>query len=219
VHLNFPNGLRADQIDDELIDLLEQTGTVHMALAVETANPRVQKIIRKNLMIDRAFKAIDAVSRKFIVCVFFMIGFPTETFKEAMETIKFAEELKYLAEPTLSVVRVYKGTPLFDMLKPNREQKKELLKQEKEFCQPKLFNDMVFYGDLFSSEKVPLKGDDIQALQWEWVRRIFNDSERIANSHKVLQRHMNQMQILEFYRNLFDKQSFNEKSLKQLLNV
>jgi radical SAM superfamily enzyme YgiQ (UPF0313 family) len=188
-----------------------------MALAVETASPRIQKIIGKNLSLDKAFKAIDAASRKFIICAFFMIGFPTETFEEAMETVQFAEQLEYLAEPTLSIVRVYKRTPLFDMLHPTEDQERALISQEQENLQPKLFNNSNFYGDLFPDSKVPLKGNDIQALQWEWVRRVLNNPKRVINSHTILQKHMNQMQVLEFYKNLFDKPKFNEKSLKQLL--
>ena len=53
VSLNFPNGLRADQLDDEFLDLLEKAGTVHMALAVETASPRLQKVVGKNLKIEK----------------------------------------------------------------------------------------------------------------------------------------------------------------------
>jgi radical SAM superfamily enzyme YgiQ (UPF0313 family) len=217
VQINFPNGLRADQIDDEMIDLLEQAGTVHTALAVESASPRIQKMIGKNLNLDKAFKAIDAASRKFIVCAFFMIGFPSETYKEAMETIEFAEHLEHLAEPTLSVVRVYNKTPLYDMLQPTEEQEKALISQEQENLQPKLFNNLIFYGDLFPDKKVPLKGNDIQTLQWEWVRRVFNNPKRIINSHRTLLRHMNQMQVMEFYRNLFDNPKFGSKSLKLLL--
>ena len=217
VRLNFSNGLRADQIDDEMIDLLVETGTVHMALAVETASPRIQKIIGKNLKLDKAFKAIDAASRRFIICTFFMIGFPTETFEEAMETVKFAEQLEYLAEPTLSIVRVYKRTSLYDMLQPTKDQEKALISQEQESFLPKLFSDLIFYGDLFPDEKVPLKGEDIKELRWEWVRRVLSNPKRIINSHRTLQKHLNQKQVMEFYRNLFDNSEFDEESLKLLL--
>jgi anaerobic magnesium-protoporphyrin IX monomethyl ester cyclase len=217
VRINFPNGMRADQIDDELIDLLEEVGTVHMALAVESGSPRVQKLIGKNLNLDKAWKWIDKASRKFIVCGLFMIGFPSETLEEAMETIRFAEALEYLAEPTCNVVRVYNKTKLSEMLEPNAEQNRALIEQEQKMLQPKLSEDPGFYGDLFPREKVPLRSDDIQTLQWEWVRRILNNPNRIINSHKILESKLNKHEVIEFYKNLYDNPGFNEKTLQRLL--
>jgi radical SAM superfamily enzyme YgiQ (UPF0313 family) len=211
--------MRADQIDEELIDLLEQVGTIHIALAIETASPRLQTLIGKHLNLDKAKKAIAEASKHFIVCGFFMIGFPSETYDEAMETIRFAEELDYLSEPTLSVVRVYNKTRLFDMLKPTETQKKALIEQELKMLQPKLSAPASFYGDFFPMEKVPLRGETIQVLQWEWVRRILNNSIRIRNSHSILEKFLNRNEILEFYRNFYDNPKFNEKSLHRLLKM
>jgi hypothetical protein len=47
---------------------------------------------------------------------------------------------------TLSVVRGYRGTALFDMLQPNEEQARALATQEQAMVQPKLFDDQCFYG-------------------------------------------------------------------------
>ena len=219
LHLNFPNGLRADQVDDELIDLLEEAGTVHMALAVETASPRLQRIIGKHLNLEKAKKSIAAASMRFIVRGYFMIGFPTETFEEAMETIRFAEDLDYVSEPVLSVLRVFSKTKLFAMLEPNEEQARALVEQEQKMLQPKLTWDIGFYGDLFPAEKVSLRSRDIQALQWEWARRIFNNPKRIINSHKLLEKYLSQNEILDYYKNLYNNPKFNEKSLQRLLTT
>ncbi|NIT57266.1 MAG: radical SAM protein, partial [Aliifodinibius sp.] len=86
VRINFPNGLRADKIDDEFIDLLEMCNCVEIALAVETASPRLQKYIGKKLNLEKAKLNIDKISKKFITTVFFMVGFPTETYDEALMT-------------------------------------------------------------------------------------------------------------------------------------
>lgn len=217
VRINFPNGMRSDQMDDEFIDLLEQAGTVHVATAIETANSRLQKLIGKNLNIAKAAQAIDAASRRFIVSTYFMIGFPTETHKDAMETVSLAENLGHVSVPNMSVVRVYRGTSFFEMLQPNEEQALALADQERGMLQPKMFGDLNFYGDVFPKEKVPLRGQDIEALRWEWMRRVFNNPDRVKNSYKVIQKHLNNKEILEFYRNVYDNPKFNEKSLKRLL--
>jgi len=219
VRLNFPNGLRADQLDDEFIDLLEEAGTCQMSIAVETASPRLQKIVGKNLNLERAKKAIQVVSERFIVFCFFMIGFPTETMEETMETIRFAQDLDCITSPTLSIVRLYKGTALYEMLNPSEEQSKAIENQEQQMFTPKLTDFPWFYGDLFSREKVPLQNQDIRKLRWEWMRSVFNNPSRIANSHNVVQKHFNHEQMIQLYRNLYDNPNFDDSNLKVLLGT
>ena len=75
-----------------------------------------------------------------------------------------------------------------------------------------------FYGDYFSTEKVPIRGRDCQTIRWGWVRDIVHDKERIRNSHTILEKHLNQEQILTFYRNLYQKPDFDQRTLKTWLN-
>ena len=42
IHFTFPNGLRGDILDEEVLDALKLGGTYAMAIAVETATPRLQ---------------------------------------------------------------------------------------------------------------------------------------------------------------------------------
>ncbi len=162
---------------------------------------------------------IENASKRFITCAFFMIGFPTETREEALETILFAESLKHLVQPVLSIVRVYPGLPLYTALNPTEEQKRHIEQQSAEALQPKLHGDPYFYGDFFSDEEVPLKSDDIRELRWEWMRKVIHNSERLRNSQKVLERHFDSDQILEFYRNLYDKQKFTQRDLDRMLGL
>jgi len=91
VKLHFPNGLRADILEPEDMVLFKQAGTVSAMFAVETSSPRLQKMIRKNLNIDRAVLAINAAVKAGIFSTgYFMIGFPTESYEEASATIEFA---------------------------------------------------------------------------------------------------------------------------------
>ena len=217
VSLNFPNGLRADQLDDEFLDLLEKAGTVHMALAVETASPWLQKVVGENLKIEKTRGMIEHASKRFVLGVFYMIGFPTETRDEAMETIAFAESLKHVVQPVMSIVRVYPGLPLYTALNATEEQKRRIEQQTAEALQPKMHGDPSLYGDFFSDEEVPLKSNDIRELRWEWIRRVVQDPERIRNSFDVLRKHFDDSQVLEFYRNMYDKLDFSERDLNKML--
>lgn len=217
VRLNFPNGLRADQLDEEILDLFEEAGTVQMSLALETASPRLQKMIGKNLNVDRARKYFRAASERFIVRLFCMIGFPTETYEEAEMTIRFVEELGCVSFPILSIVRVFEGTALFNILQPTKEETLALLSQEHLPCTPKFLFDDSFYGNIFPKEKVPLKSRDINGLRLRWVKTL-NNPQRIKQAHQILQKYLNNEEIIRFYRVYYDNPKFDANHMFRLLN-
>jgi len=91
IKLHFPNGLRSDMLEPEDMALFKQAGTVSAAFAIETSSPRLQMLINKYLDIEKASRAINASVKAGIFSTgYFMIGFPTESYKEASATIEFA---------------------------------------------------------------------------------------------------------------------------------
>jgi radical SAM superfamily enzyme YgiQ (UPF0313 family) len=89
--LHFPNALRSDILEPEDMALFKQAGTVSTFFAIETASPRLQKMIHKNLNIEKAARVINASVKAGIYSTgYFMMGFPTETYEEACETEDFA---------------------------------------------------------------------------------------------------------------------------------
>ena len=213
ITLNFPNGLRADCIDFELVDLLGRCGMKSIALAVESASPCIQNLIGKRLDLDKAFKNIDAISREFITTVFYMIGFPTETYEEAESTIEFAHSLKYVAQPVLSVLRVYENTKIYDFLQPNDSQKEYIKKQEMMALQTKLWDDLWFYGDVFDSKVVPLNSKLINKLRLKWVKSVMLNKERLNNANKILKHFLSEEEIQLFYKDMFDDDKIDIKEI------
>lgn len=113
VSLAFPNGVRADRLDRELVDLLAEAGTTNLAVAVETASSRLQRRIGKNLDLDRVNEAISWADRAGIITNgYFMLGFPTETREEIRQTIAYAESTD-LCFASFFIVTPYPGTPLW----------------------------------------------------------------------------------------------------------
>jgi radical SAM superfamily enzyme YgiQ (UPF0313 family) len=49
VTLSFPNGVRTDMLDEEIIHLMKKAGTSELSVAIETASQRLQKMVKKNL--------------------------------------------------------------------------------------------------------------------------------------------------------------------------
>jgi radical SAM superfamily enzyme YgiQ (UPF0313 family) len=112
VHLQFPNGVRGDRFDEELVALMKKAGTHYMAIAVETTSDKYQMLIRKHLKLDKALQTIHWARKYDIeVCGFFMIGFPGETLEEIQETLSFAVSAP-LDTIFISLVSPFKGTVL-----------------------------------------------------------------------------------------------------------
>lgn len=111
--LSFPNAIRGDRVDEELIDKMAAAGTKFISYAVETASPRLQKLIRKNLNLAKVEQAIAWTTNAGIVTRgFFMIGFPTETEAEVLQTIEFARS-SMLCGATFFTVVYFPGTELY----------------------------------------------------------------------------------------------------------
>lgn len=110
--LQFGNGVRLERFDEELMMKLAQAGAHHMAIAVESANDRIQKLIKKHLKLSR-FNQVLGWARKYRIETlgFFMLGFPGETVAEINQTIRFACA-SYFDEALFSIATPYAGTEL-----------------------------------------------------------------------------------------------------------
>ncbi len=114
LRLSFPNGLRADQMDEELIDKLRAAGTYRINYAVESGTPRIQKMIRKNLNLERAREIINYTAEKGISTGgFFMLGFRDETEEEAWNTIRYALKTK-LHTASFFILTPFPNTPMYE---------------------------------------------------------------------------------------------------------
>jgi radical SAM superfamily enzyme YgiQ (UPF0313 family) len=112
VALQFGNGVRLERLDRELIEKLAAAGTHHMCIAIESASPRIQRVMRKNLKLHQVKDVVRWSRENGIETLgFFMIGFPTETVEEIKMTIRFACETE-LDEALFSIVIPYEGTEM-----------------------------------------------------------------------------------------------------------
>jgi anaerobic magnesium-protoporphyrin IX monomethyl ester cyclase len=112
IGLQFGNGIRLERLDQELIQKLAAAGTHHVAIAIESASPRIQRLTRKNLKLHMVDEVVRWMKQSGIHCLgFFMIGFPTETVEEMKMTIRFACRTD-LDEALFNIVVPYAGTQL-----------------------------------------------------------------------------------------------------------
>jgi len=114
---SFPNGVRGDRMDEELIDKLTAAGTKFISYAIETGSPRLQRLIKKNLNLKKIFTAIEQTAKNGIATRgFFMLGFPSETEEEAIQTIEFAKSSS-LTGATFFTVVYFPGTGIYQLAK------------------------------------------------------------------------------------------------------
>jgi len=91
----FPNGLRADYVDEEVLGALKDMGTYSIAFGVESGNQKVLDRVNKNIKLEEielAFKLAKKIGLE--TWGFFMIGLPSETADSIKDTIDFAIKLK-----------------------------------------------------------------------------------------------------------------------------
>ena len=82
---------RVDCISEALILKMKQAGMTHIELGIETGSPRMQKLINKNLNLQRARETIAFLLKNGIeVGLFFMYGFPEETEEDLNQTLELA---------------------------------------------------------------------------------------------------------------------------------
>jgi anaerobic magnesium-protoporphyrin IX monomethyl ester cyclase len=115
IRFTFPNGIRGDNADEEFFSKARRAGAIYMAFAVESATPRLQKMIRKNIQLEKIKQNIRLARKAGIFCQgLFMLGFPSETREELLTTVNFAVQSE-LHAAHLFIVNPYEGTELADL--------------------------------------------------------------------------------------------------------
>jgi len=114
---SFPNGIRADFINREILQALKDIGTYSIAIGVESGNQQILDNIQKGIklvQIETAFSL--AKEMKLETWGFFLIGLPGEDARTIQETIDFAIRL----DPDIAKLHILKPFPksvVYDQLK------------------------------------------------------------------------------------------------------
>ena len=107
---------RIDTVDEPVLKKMKSAGCWQISYGVESGSQRLLDIIHKGVKKENVVKVFD-LTRKIGISSrgFFMLGLPSETSKESLETINFAKSLNSLwAQFTLTIP--YPGTPMFNQL-------------------------------------------------------------------------------------------------------
>jgi radical SAM superfamily enzyme YgiQ (UPF0313 family) len=108
---------RSDSLDLELLKLMKRAGCAMMGLGIETGSERLMKLIQKDETLEDHIKAVEMLKKAGInISGAFILGFPTETREETIQTINFAKRLK-LDGAMFALAVPYPGTKLLDLVR------------------------------------------------------------------------------------------------------
>jgi radical SAM superfamily enzyme YgiQ (UPF0313 family) len=121
---NWGCSARVDCIDNDLMSLMSQAGCRGIFFGIETASPRLQKSINKNLKLTEAVDCIQHADKCGIkAAVSLITAFPDETEDELRETLNFfVESLRFdNAEPQMGILAPLAGSPMYAKYKEKLE--------------------------------------------------------------------------------------------------
>jgi radical SAM superfamily enzyme YgiQ (UPF0313 family) len=112
---------RANLIDEKLLRLMKRAGFIRISFGIESGDPRILKLIKKEVKLEdirKAYKLVEKVGIEATCSV--MIGHPGETRESIMKTIRFVRSIPQVKYSPLSITVPYPGTEVLDMAKKRR---------------------------------------------------------------------------------------------------
>jgi radical SAM superfamily enzyme YgiQ (UPF0313 family) len=114
--VTFSGAIRANLVNENVIQLLKQMGIASLGLGLESGCDRTLKFLKRdNIKIKDNKNAIQII-KKFGIDVYgsFIIGSPQEDKKDILETLKFVKKSK-LKGIGVYVLTPFPGTPVWDI--------------------------------------------------------------------------------------------------------
>lgn len=112
---------RVDTIDMETASKMNQAGCIRVFFGIESGNDAILALMKKKATADEARKAVLTTKSAGIqVGAFFIVGYPSETDKTVLDTLRFVSSLP-LDYLSFTMPYPIPGTPLYDRVKDNIE--------------------------------------------------------------------------------------------------
>ena len=116
ITFTFPNGIRLDTLDIEVIRLLKKAGLYSTSVGIESGSDRIRKLMKKNLDTKTIKDKLNLLKKEKIDIIgFFIVGYPGETEDDIKKTIDLACSLP-LKRATFSAFKPFPGTVIYDEL-------------------------------------------------------------------------------------------------------
>lgn len=124
ISLAFPNGIRTETVDEELLALMKKSGVYLISLGLESGSNRVLQLMNKKLTTEKSKEKIKLIHQaKMDLAAFFIMGFPGETEADIRQTIDYALRLPLLRANFFDFLPL-PGTPIYYELEEKGELEK-----------------------------------------------------------------------------------------------
>lgn len=132
ISFRFPNGVREDFLDEDILSALKSVGCYHLDFGIESGSQKVLDIMKKGKKVEGIANKVYLCHKKgFKLTATFLFGTPGETLDDMEETIRFATTLP-LDSATFGIVIPFPGTEL----RKEAIEKGYLVKRKYEYYNP-----------------------------------------------------------------------------------
>lgn len=147
---------RANLVDKDILELMKKAGMIRISYGIESGDPRVLKIIRKEVALEdmlNAFKITEETGIEPACSV--MLGLPGDTRDSVMRTINFVKSIPQVRYSNFSIANPYPGTEMYSWALEGKHGMRILIK---DFSEYKRYDDSpVSVNDLTRDDLVKLQ--------------------------------------------------------------
>lgn len=94
INYTFPNGLRLNMIDEEMLAAMKRSGAYAFTVGIESGSPRILEAMNKKLTVEMIREKVRLIHEAGLEpSGFFMVGFPGETRADMRMTLDLAKSL------------------------------------------------------------------------------------------------------------------------------
>ena len=174
LNITFEGSTRANLVDEGIISAMADAGLIRLSFGLESVNPNIRKIIRKEVPLE-SYAIANRLTNKYNIetlnsC---MIGLPGETIDTIRETLSFLRKAKEVKQANLAIAVPYPGTELYDMA-VRGDYRLNLLTHD--FSKFWRYNSAVMnVGDFTPKDLIRLQNDafvSIYIAPWRWLPMI-----------------------------------------------
>lgn len=116
--ITFEGSTRANLMDEELTERLANSGLIRISFGLETADPKILKIIKKEVSLESYINANRLTNKYGIETInSVMLGLPGQDRKSVNKTIAFLRKAKDIQHATYGIAMPYPGTEFYEMAK------------------------------------------------------------------------------------------------------
>jgi len=116
INFTWTCSARIDCISNDMLVVMKKAGCQSIFFGIESGSDKIQKSIRKNLKVDKAYELADICRHINIkMHASFIVGFPDETKSDLEQTLQIIFKLAFKGVFTqISELSLLPGTPLFN---------------------------------------------------------------------------------------------------------